>query len=173
MKSEKRNSQIFYYLMLIIFLNSNLILFAQSKLIREQRPGGIFLQIFGPTLLGLNFDYHLSNHFDADFGFGIDGDLQLGVRYQPLGNQIDRAIFPYIGLFGVIINEFTINLFNSNESKSESTTGFYIPIGLEWYVYNGLTLSTEVGYNNTKKDFGQFNTRKFIGAFRIGYHISL
>jgi len=171
MKYLKSNSQFFLYLLLIMFLNSNLILFAQSKSIREQRPGGIFLQIFGPTLLGLNFDYHLANQFDVDFGFGIDGDLQLGLRYQPLGNQIDRSIFPYIGIFGEVINEFTINLFNSSAEKGASTTGFYIPIGLEWYAYNGLTILMEIGYNNTKKDFGQTNTRKIIGAFRIGYHI--
>jgi hypothetical protein len=172
MKYSKRISQIFFYLILIVLFNSDFILFAQSKSMREQRSGGIFLQIFGPTVLGLNFDYHLSNQFDADFGFGIAGDLQLGVRYQPLGNQIGRTIFPYIGFFGEVINELPFMNYPSEEKRA-STTGFYIPIGLEWYAYDGLTLSLEIGYNNTKKDFEQANTKIIYGAFRIGYYISL
>ena len=169
MKMYKFNSKVFLYFLVIMSFNLTVGLFAESKSIREKRPGGIFLQLGGPIVLGLDFDYHLSNLFDLDFGFGINADIQAGLRYQPLGEQTDFSLFPYIGFYVERINKF--NLFGSNDESG--TAGVYIPLGLEWYAYEGLTISFEIGYNNAKKDFGQLNTKNVNGAFRIGYHIWL
>ncbi len=173
MNFYKKNLVIIFSFMLIILLNLNTSLYAQPKSIREERPVGVYLQLFGPTVMGLNLNYHFSNLFDGDFGFGIDGDLQLGIRYFPFGDKVACNLFPYVGLFSEMINEFKINIFNTSTSSSSSTIGFYIPIGVEWYVYKGLTLSIEAGYNNTREEFNQVNTKRFNGAFRIGYHFSL
>ena len=166
MESFKNNNpKILFSLIFFIFFISTSILIANSKSIREQKPGGIFLQLGGPIILGLDFDYHLTNMWDLDFGFGINADIEAGVRYQLLGEQTDCYLFPYLGLYIERINKF--NLFNSSD---ENTVGIYFPLGLEWYAYEGLTISFEIGYNNTKKNFEQRNTGNVNGAFRIGYH---
>ena len=124
------------------------------------------MQAGGPTLIGINFDYHLNNLLDIDFGFGLNASVQLGIKYHPLGNKTNTIIFPYTGFYGELIRE--INIFGGD---TKSTIGFYIPFGIEIYVYNGLTFSAEIAYNNTRQNFGQLNTEKVNYAFRIGYHI--
>lgn len=160
----------FYVSLLFIFLFSfsNQFIYPQEQCVREQKRFGIYLQLFGGTDLGIHADYHVANSFDIDLGFGIMGSYQVGVRYFPFNESHEISLFPYIGANFVSIKEF--RTFGNSAKEITKTKGFYLPVGLEWYLNKRFTLSLEVGYNRADDDLGQINTKVISGAFRIGYH---
>ena len=154
---------------LLLSINSNI--YAQSTSYREQRPHGIHFQLFGPTVLGLHYDYHLSNTYDIDLGIGIGLDIQFGVKFHPFGNETSGKISPYLGLFISRIRQFHPGLFGGSSGFGpESTLGLYLPVGIEIYTDKAFTFSIEGAYNYTSEDWGQANTRDFYFALRTGFH---
>jgi hypothetical protein len=64
--------------LIVVLLNLQNHLLAQSIPTRQDYIGGVHLQVFGPAALGIAWDWHLSNKFDLDLALGILGQ-QLGL----------------------------------------------------------------------------------------------
>ena len=127
------------------------------------RITSVFLQVWGPEIIGFHFNTFIANRFSVNLGIGIITDAHIGFNMY-FSNRNKSISSIYLG-----IQLISYNHFNPFGSSSGRQFGIYLPIGIEIIARNGFTIQFDVGPNVVEEDWEQRNTEPFLVSFKIGY----
>lgn len=139
-------------------------LFAQKESINFKGSKSIFLQLFGPEVLGAHFNSNLNNRISVNAGLGLGLAYHLGsnIYFRNTGNS--RLSRFYLGF--QVFSIRSVNPFGGfNEDRQ---VGLYIPVGYEYVSKNWFSFQVDLGPNFVEEDWSQYNTGKFYGSFKFG-----
>ncbi|MBP7238960.1 MAG: hypothetical protein KBA14_01940 [Saprospiraceae bacterium] len=136
---------------------------AQDEMGTLKGSPAIFLQLYGPEILGLHINYNISNHFSANTGIGLNADFHIGSNYYITKRKLGHFSI-YSGFQLISYHEFSY----SGSSGGDRQNGLYIPVGFEYVAHRGFTMQLDIGPNFYKYDYAQRNTVPFFGSLKIG-----
>ncbi len=129
----------------------------------KQGSYSIMFQLFGPEGIGVYGNYYLIRKFSINAGFGFGTDAHIGANYY-----LTRKQFSGLYLGAQVCRIAEMNLDKLIDFNTNSQTGLYIPVGVEFNSKRGFIFSAELGYNMVKTDYDQLNTQPFVFAIRLG-----
>lgn len=148
-------------------------LIAQNDTLKFNGKSSLLLDIYGPEVIGIYFNYYINNRISVNTGLGIFLDFHLGTNvYLIRRNKSRHAI--YIG--GQIAHYRTIPVSFGwgDPHEPDSQFGIYFPIGYEYCAKKNFTLQIDLGPNIvSEENWGQTNTYPLMFSIKIGKTFNL
>jgi hypothetical protein len=136
-------------LIFILTVNS----YGQETNPRSENKFGIGAQLGGPTLiLSINLNYFINHNYNVEIGAGLFG-LYGGLNYYFGQSDKSQRWAPYIGAHYTMVSLPTI-------SQSETLSGIYAPIGIQFMAKNGFTFAPEIAFIHINKE-GDLNIKDY------------
>lgn len=139
---------------------------AQNDSLDYYDATGIYVEVLGPSLLGLNANYYLGNRVSFNLGAGVNLDIHLGANLY-LINRARSNHSLYISGQVCMIRELTTPMY-ANISSKKKQTGLFVPLGYEFVGKKGFSVQLECGPNFVNEDYGQTNTKPLVFLIRLG-----
>lgn len=155
-------------LVFIIFflgLSTNLLM-SQENSNKIKGSSSLMLQVIGPEVLGVHYNYYVTYRISINAGIGFNMDVHLGSNFY-LKNRSKSSSSLFLG--AQIIAYRAFHPFGPYFGDHDTQMGLYIPFGYEYLGKKGFTLQVDIGPNFVKEDWGQTNTIPFFGSLKIGY----
>ena len=155
------------FLILILLLSAMSVqLKAQVDTLDFFDATGVHVELMGPSLVGINFNYYFGNRLSTNLALGANLDVHLGANFYLISRERSRHSV-YISAQLCMIRQLSLPLYKDISARNKET-GLYIPLGYEFIGKKGFTLQLECGANFVSQDFGQTNTKPVVFLMRIG-----
>lgn len=166
-KTMKKLSLVF--IIFFLGLSTNLLM-SQGNSDKIKGSSSLMLQVFGPELLGVHYNYYVTYRISINAGIGLNMDVHLGSNFY-LKNRSKSSSSLFLGAQIIAYREYHLlgNFFGGPDTQHDTQIGLYIPFGYEYLGKKGFTLQVDIGPNFVKEDWGQTNTIPFFGSLKIGY----